>query len=128
MCHPAGYRPQCDAFASCGYLPSDGQVTDEGGGQLRPAERRQAPSHEGKELAAPGLAEGVGTGLRGEVGQVILGAIANLEGVAQAGHLLEEASGLRREVRGGDLVRRWRRVALESNRPVVGLHVRPEAS
>src|SRR5215468_8016745 len=122
MCHPAGYRSQCGAFGSRGYLPSEGQVTDEGGGQLRPAERLQASSHEGEELGAPGFAEGVGTGLRCEVGQVILGAIANLEGVTQASHLLEEAFGLRREVRGGDLVRRWRRVALESNCSVVGLH------
>ena len=64
--------------------------------------------HAGEEFGAPGRAECLGAGLRGEVGEVILSAVENLEGVAQARHLFKEASGLGREVPWAYLFRWWR--------------------
>lgn len=91
-----------------------------------PAERLQPVPDTSEELGALDLAECSSAGLRGQIGEVILGAVADLKGVVQARHFLEEAC-LGREMLRADVFGRWRRAALKSRGPVVLLHVGPEA-
>src|SRR5215469_8156893 len=104
------FRPEVQLSGSA-QAPSDGQVPDEGRGELRRAQRAEPALHPGEEIGAPGRAQRARAGLSGQVGQVVLGAVANLEGVAQARDLLEESGGLGREVPRADLPGRRRRVA-----------------
>jgi hypothetical protein len=60
--------------------PSDSQIANESGGQLWPAERLQPVSYAGEELRAPDIAECVSARLRGQVGEVIIGTVEDLEG------------------------------------------------
>ena len=107
--------------------PSDNQIANESSGELGPAERIQPMPHAGEEFGASGLAECVSAGLRGQVGEVALATVGNLEGIAQARHLFKETPSLGREVPESDLFGRWRRAAFKSHCPVVLLHIRPEA-
>ena len=67
------------------HPPSDSQITSEGGGQPGPAELLQPTPYPAEELGAPYLAECPGARLRRQAGEVIIGAVADLKGVAPDG-------------------------------------------